>query len=739
MTKRMKIETQVLSRRSFLVGTGASGIVVAFGALPKSALSATGSYKATPWVTIGADNIVTIISPASEMGQGSLTSVPMIIAEELDADWSRVRLAAAPDNDPKTYGNPVWGNTMTTFGSGTIRGYWEKVRIAGAQARKVLLWNAAQKWNVPVGELSTEPNMVVHKASGRKISYGELAKTAKLPDPLPETTKADLKPASAFRIVGKDFQRRDVPSKVNGTAKFGIDTQLPNMLYAAVLFPPVQGEKPAEINDAAAKAVKGVVKIVPVKRPWGSADGVAVIAETVEGALKAKKALRVAWTKESKARGYDTAKVAEDNAAIARDMSQAGVEIMKEGGDAAAAIAGAAKVLTAEFISDHVSHIPMEPINATAVVNGDKCEVWAPNQSPTNIKNICARTLDMKPEQVTVHTTLLGGGFGRRSEGDDTAMAVQLAKEMPGRPVKLIWTREDDIQNDLYRPLSAQRIDVGLDAQNNIVGWRHRIVTESVFARNNPFLFNNIMKGKDIVATIGAELKYHVPAHLVQWVRTERGVAVGAWRGIGEGYTKFATETVIDEIARLKGVDPVKFRLEMMHDKRAQQVIQTAADMAKWGTKRANGRGLGIAYTDANQSHAAVVIEASVDKASGQIKVHHVWAAVDPGVAVQPKNAAVQMEGGIIFGLGAALRERITIESGEVVESNFHDYKPLRMSEIPPIDVKMIPSGDAPGGMGEPGVSPVAPALANAIAAATGGKRIRQIPMLPERVKAALA
>jgi len=738
-SKIEKIETAALSRRSFLVGTGAVSIGVAFGPLASRAFAATTPYKAGAWVTIGTDNLITIVSPASEMGQGSMTSVPVLIAEELDADWRKVRFAAAPDNEPKTYGNPVWGNTLTTYGSGTIRGYYEKARIAGAQARKILMWNASQQWKVPVSELTTEPSMVVHKASGRKISYGELAKTAKLPDPLPEATKDDLKPVSRFRLIGKDLGRAEVPSKVNGKAKFGIDTQLPNMLYASVLLPPVQGEKPVEINDTAAKAVKGVVKIVRVQRAWGTGEGVGVIAETVEGAMKAKKALKVTWTNEAKARSYDSAKVAEENLAIARDLSKEGVELMKEGGDAAAAISGAAKTISVEVTSDHVTHIPMEPINATAVINGDKCEIWASNQSPTSLKAICAKTLNLKPEDVTIHSTFLGGGFGRRSEGDDAALAAVLAKEVPSRPVKMIWSREDDIANDLFRPLTAQRIDVGLDAQNNIVGWRHRIVNESVFARSNPFLLNNVFKGKDVVSTDGFELKYHVPAYVAQYVRTERGVAVGAWRGIGTGYTKLAIESAVEQIAKMKGQDPVAYRVELLHDQpRGVKVVQEAAKMAKWSTKRPEGRALGIAYSDANECHSAVVAECSVDRASGQIKVHHMWAVVDPGVAVQPKNTAVQMEGAMIFGLSAALREQVNIEKGEVQESNFHEYKPLRMSEIPPIDVKVMPSGDKPGGMGEPGVSPVAPAISNAVAALTG-KYLRQIPMLPERVKAALA
>ena len=738
-TKIEKIETAVVSRRMFLVGTGAASIGVAFGPLTKRALAAMSPYQATAWVTIGTDNSITIVSPASEMGQGSMTSVPVLIAEELDADWRRVRFASAPDNQPKVYGNPVWGNTMTTYGSGTIRGYYEKARIAGAQARKVLLWNASQAWKVPVGELTTEPNMVVHKASGRKISYGELAKTAKVPDPLPEATKDDLKPAAQFRLIGKDHGRAEVPTKVNGKAKFGIDTQMPNMLYASVLLPPVQGEKPASIDDAAAKAIKGVMKIVPVERAWGTGTGIAVIGETPWATMKAKKALKVTWTTEAKARSYDSAKVAKDNLALAADMSNAGVTLKKEGGDVAAAIAGAAKTITVEVTSDHLSHVPMEPLNATAIVKDGKCDVWASNQSPTSLKGICAKMLGMKPEDVTIHSTFLGGGFGRRSEGDDAALAAVIAKEVPGRSVKMIWIREDDIANDLFRPLTAQRIDVGLDAQNNIVGWRHRIVAESIFARNNPFLFNNILKGKDLVATVGNELKYEVPAFESQYIRTDRGVAVGAWRGIAEGYTKLAIESAIEQIARTKGQDSVAYRISLLREQpRAVKVIEATAKMAKWGSKLPEGHALGIAYSDSNECHSAVVAECSVDRASGQIKVHHMWAVVDPGVAVQPRNAAVQMEGAMIFGLGAALRDQINIEKGEVQESNFHEYKPLRMSEIPPIDVKVMPSGDKPGGMGEPGVSPVAPAISNAIAALTG-KYLRQLPMLPERVKAALA
>jgi isoquinoline 1-oxidoreductase subunit beta len=724
-------DARALSRRSFMVGTGAAGVVISFGSAADYALAAPGSaaFKANAWISIADDGAVTIMAPASEMGQGVMTTLPAIIAEELDADWRKVRTVQSP-SDAKTYGNPAWGGTLTTYGSSTIFGYWDKLRPIGAQARKVLLWNAAQQWKVPVAELTTEPGWVIHKNSRRKISYGELAKHAKMPDPLPEVGKDDLKPAAKYRLLGKDLPRVDVPLKVNGMAKYGLDTQLPNMLYAAVLHQPVQGEKPDQIDDSAAKGVKGIMQIVPMPH------GVGIIGDTVEGTKKAKALLQVTWSKTAAGRTYTSANISDDYRTIAGDWSQHGVEMLKEG-DAPAAIASAAKVIKADFIAQHVSHACMEPMNATARVDGDKVEIWASNQSPSIMQFICAKVAGTSPDKVVINTPFLGGGFGRRSDGSEVAEAVMLAKAVPGRPVKLIWSREDDITNDTFRPLAAQRVEIGLDANNNMVGWRHRIVCESDFARTSPALFEK-MGGKDPVSAGGGEFKYAVPAHLVDYVRAPRGIDVGAWRGIAPGYVKFAQETMIDEVAALKKVDPVAFRLALLKDEpRAAHIVDTVAKMANWGKKRAPGRAVGIAYSDAIRGHTAVAAEVSVDRATGVIKVHQIWAAVDAGMALQPKNIDAQMESAIIFGLGAGLIEHIDIENGVVRQANFDAYRVLRMSDIPPMEIKVVSTANHPTGIGEAGVPAVAPAIANAVAMLTG-KRLRHLPMSPARVQEAL-
>jgi isoquinoline 1-oxidoreductase beta subunit len=721
------IRSEKLSRRSFLVTTGAVSVAVAFGSLPGTA-SAAGPFAPNAWVTIGEDGIVTIVPPAVEMGQGVQTSLPLILAEDLDADWSKVRIAATPDND-KVYGNPIFRNQLTTVGSFAVTGYFEELRLAGAQARAVLLANAAEAWNVPMAELNTEPGMVVHTKSGRKIGYGDLAKTAKVPDPLPQVTPAELKPASQFRLIGKDLPRLDTPAKVNGTAKFGIDTQLPDMLYAAILYPSVQHQKPEQIDDSAAKTLKGVVKVVALPA------GVGVIAETIEAAQKAKEALKITWSA-APAQTYTNEQILQDYGAIAADWNQPGVEMLNKG-DAAAAIKTAAKVLTADFFSEHVSHVCMEPLNATVKIDGDRVETWSGNQSPTNMKILGALAAGTTPDKVTVHTTFLGGGFGRKTDGDELFQTTLLAKAFPGRPVKMIWTREDDIMNDKFRPLTAQHVEVGLDASGNIIGWRHRIVNESYLARiMPPDLFAKVKQ--DVVSGGGGDMSYAVPNHRVEWVRAARGVDVGAWRGIAAGYTKFAIETLIDEIAALKGMDPVAYRMTLLKDDpRAATVVKTVADMANWGQKR-QGRAIGIAYSNALHSHTAAVAEVSVDEASGEIKVHHIWAAVDAGLAVQPKNIVAQIESAMTFGLGAALIEQITLKDGVVQQTNFHEYRVMRMSDMPLMDVKVISTDNKPTGIGEAGVPVVAPAIANGVALLTG-KRLRHLPMTPDRVKRGLA
>ena len=726
-----KIQTHALSRRSFLVASGAVGVAVTFGSFDDvQSADAAGPFQPNAWVTIDSDGVVTIMSPASEMGQGAMTALPAMVAEDLDADWSKVRVVQSPD-DVKTYGNPLFFGMLITVGSRAMPGYYEKLRIAGAQARKILLVNAADTLKVPVDELTTEPGAVVHAKSARKLGYGDIAKTATVPNSIPNATKADLKPIAQCRFIGKDLPRVDVPLKVNGAAKYGIDTQLPNMLYASVLHAPVQGEKPEKIDDAAAKAVKGVVQVTALP------SGVAVVGETVEATMKGKAALKVIWSTTSAARNYTTsANTAEEYRKLASDWTQKSVDMVKEG-DAAGAISSAAKVLSAEYLSDHVAHICMEPMSATAVVNGDRVEIWASNQSPSEMKHIGAHFGGTTEDKVKVNTPFLGGGFGRRTDGDEVAEAVALAKTILGRPIKVIWSREDDIQQDMWRQFAAQRVEVGLDASGNIVGWRHRVVAQSYLARAIPALFEKT-GGKDVVSAGGGDFRYAVPNHQVDYIRAARGIEIGAWRGTASGYTKFAIETILDEVAGAKGVDPLDLRLVLLKDHpRSLKVLQTVAEIANWKQKRPDGRALGIAYSDALNTYTAAVVEVSVDQQSGQIHVHHMWAAVDPGIAVQPKNVVAQMEGAMTFGLGAALIEQINLKNGVPQESNFTEYRVMRMSDVPPIEIKVVSTDNPPTGIGEAGVPVVAPAIANAVAQLIG-KRLRQLPMLPSRVQAVI-
>ena len=737
MKRTEQLRIDALSRRSFLVTAGGVSIAVAFGGLPGGAFAAAatnapqGNFAPNVWVTLAADGSISIISPASEMGQGVMTSLPILIAEEMDADWEKVRVVQAP-SDAEKYGNPGFYGIQLTGGSETTRGYYDLLRLVGAQTRKVLLASAAKLLDVPVSELATEPNRVVHTPSGRALDYGEIAEAGVLPDPLPEASEVDLKPAERWRYIGsKTITRLDVPSKVDGSAIFGIDVQLPDMLYGAVLRAPVQGEAPEAIDDAAARAVPGVTAVVPL--PYG----VGVIGETVEATTRAKELLEVTWSRTSRVRGYSSALLLTAYRDVGRDLSEHGVTARDDGG-AAAAIAGAARVITADYLSDHVHHATMEPMNATARVAGDTVEVWAPTQGPTATQGFAARVAGTTPDKVKVNTTLLGGGFGRRAEADFIVDAVSLAKVVEGRPVKVIWSREDDVRHGKYRPLVAQHLQVGLDDAGRIVGWRHRIVADSIFARTLPQAFEGA-GGHDSVVTEGAMFNYRVAAHLVEYIRQDSGQDVGFWRAVGVGYTKFAVECVLDEIAAAAGIDPVALRLDLLQEQpRARRVIETAARMADWKRPR-DGRALGIAYSEAFGAHCAEVAEVSLDRESGEIRVHAVWCAVDPGVAIQPLNIEAQMIGAITHGASHALFEQINLVSGEVQESNFDSYRVMRMSETPEIKVTVIPTPEnRPAGIGEVGLPPTGPAIANAVARLTGGVRLRHYPFLPERVREAL-
>jgi isoquinoline 1-oxidoreductase subunit beta len=731
---KAQLLTTTLSRRSFLVTTAGVGIAVSLGSIASAAdaaATATGQ-RLSAWVTIADDGFVTITSPASEMGQGVMTAMPALIAEDMDADWSLVRVVQAPA-DSRTYGNPGFGGRQLTGGSRTTQGYYELLRMVGAQTRKILIASAQGLLDVPANELTTEPGRVIHKASGRSLSYGDIAKRGTLLDPLPQVTTADLKLIADCRLIGNvTMPRLDVPAKSNGSAKFGIDVQLTGLLYGAVLRAPVQGELPDAIDDVAAKAVPGIVRIVPL------AYGVGIIGDTVEATRKAKDLLKVSWTTSSKVRAYDSAALLAAYMDVGRDTARKGVPVHTDG-DAETAITAAPRVITADYLTDHVYHATMEPMNATALVLADSVEVWAPTQGPAPSQMAAARAAGIPVEKVKVNTTLIGGGFGRRGESDFIIDAVMLAKAVPGRPVKVIWSREDDVTHGKYRPLTAQHMRVGLDAKGAITGWHHRIVAQSIYARSFPDAFAKA-GGVDGPVTEGSELSYGVAAMAVEYLRQPYGHDVGFWRAVGAGYTKFAIECMIDEVAAARGIDPLAFRLELLEQQpRAKAVIEAVGKMASWTRKR-KGRSLGIAYSDAWHAHCAQVAEVSLDRASGQIRVHNVWCAVDPGLAIQPLNIRAQMIGGIVHGTSHALFEQINIVKGEVQEDNFGSYRVLRMSEAPDVHVEIITTpGHPPSGIGEVGLPPIAPAIANAVARLTGGVRLRHMPFLPDRVKAALA
>lgn len=729
-----------ISRRGFMTGLGSLTFSFTFGASllgrATESLAVEGSARFNAWVTLATDGTVTVIVPAAEMGQGVLTSLPLILAEELDADWSKVKAEYAPPI-PKTYGNyhRLFNGAMLDAGSLTVPGYWTPLRMAGAQARRVLLDNVARQWNVPLDDLTTESGVVVHAKSGRRISYGDVVKFATVPDEPPKIAEADLKKPSQFRLIGrKDIQRVDVPSKVDGSAKYGIDVRLPGMVYAAVLESPIEGAKPDKVNVDEVMKIKGVTRVIPL--PFG----VAVIGETVMATKNGRNALRVTWDNSgAAAAGFDSEKAMAEYARHGRDPNAQAMEWFRKG-DAAKALAGAAKVLEAEYQSEHCYHAQMEPMNCVASVSADgqSAEVWTGTQSNFLAALAASSVLKTTPDKIRVHQHLLGGGYGRRIAPDAVVQAVVLSN-ITKKTVKLILSREDDLAAARPRPMTYHILKAGIDAGGKLVGWHHRLVAENVDAIAAPPRFK-ATGGKDLIGWRGLEQPFYgVPNMLADGVREIRGMRVQPWRGIGAGYNKFASESFLDEIAHATGQDPLAIRLELTQDHpRANAVIRAVAEMAQWNRPRGKDRALGIAFADYHDTFTAGVAEVSVDRKTGKIRVHDYWIAADPGIIVQPENAHAQLEGAIVYGLSAAMIEELTIKGGAVQQSNFHQYQVLRMSDMPEIHTKLLASDNPPTGMGEVGVPSVAPAIGNAVFRLTG-KRLRSLPMSPERVKKALA
>ena len=727
-----------VSRRQVMVGAAGLTFAVALSgrAARAAVLASEGAGTAlSPWVSIAPDGTITIMSAATEMGQGSMTSLPLILAEELDADWSNVRIVPAPPID-KIYGNPGFGGMMYTAGSNAVRSYYQPLRTFGAQVRRVLIDNAARKLGVPADELTTEPSVVLHAKSGRRLSYGEIAAFAEVPDKAPEIKPEQLKAPSRFRLIGNDVMRIELPSKVNGSAQYSIDVQVPGMLYGAILRAPVEGAAPDQVDEAKAKAVAGVVKVV--RLPYA----VGVVADTPWAAFAARGVLAnsITWTKSGKAWGFDSEKGLETFAAAARDLSQPGTDWFKAG-DVPGELTKAAGKVEALYLCDYAYHAQMEPLNAVASVapSGDAAEIWCGTQGQTTAQEATAQALGIARDKVKLNYTLMGGGFGRRGprDADFVVDAVWLAKDV-GKPVKVMWTREDDVHNGRFRPLSAHYLRAGLDASGRLVAWHHRLVGDRVTPAFDPVRYEGRGR-KDFILMAGADLPgYAVPHQLVEQLYRDTGVRTAPLRGISFTANKFATETFLDEIARKRGIDPVAFRLELLKDTpRGRKVVETVAGMADWGKKR-DGRGLGFAFINYSDSLVAGAAEISVDRSTGQVTVHDFWCAIDCGIAVQPDNVAAQSESSIVYGLGLSLMERITIRDGAVEQSNFYDYRVPRMNEVPAMHIEVISTDNAPTGAGQMATPLVAPAIGNAIAELTG-VRLRHTPFTAERVKKALA
>jgi isoquinoline 1-oxidoreductase subunit beta len=709
-------------RRVFLqvAAIAGGGFAIGFGPFLTSAEAAAGTFAPNAFVRIGTDSAVTVVIKHLEMGQGVSTGLPTLVAEELDADWNQIHFEHAPA-DASRYNNLLWGKAQGTGGSTAIANSYEQLRMAGSAARAMLVAAAAQQWKVPPAEIGISEGVVSHKASGRTASFGELAAAAaKLPVP----TDLKLKDPKDFKLIGKRIPRKDSKAKTDGSAVFTIDVKLPGMLTAVVAHPPRFGAKVKSFDAARAKAVKGVVDVVQIP------NGVAVLAGDFWTAKQGREALTVEWDV-SAATTLGTTEIMAQYKALGQKPGL----VARSEGEIEKALAGAAKKVEAEFEFPYLAHAAMEPLNCVAKLGKDGCEIWNGEQMHTGDQYAVAKYTGLKPEQVRINTLYAGGSFGRRAnpQADYVVEAVSIAKALQGsklgdRPVKLMWTREDDMRGGFYRPMNYHRITARLDQNGQVIAWHHRIVGQSIFAgtANEAMVVKNGVDGSSVEGA--ASLPYDIPTLLVDLHSPKIGVPVLWWRSVGSTHTAFSTEIFIDEMAAAAGRDPVEFRRALLaKHPRHLGVLNLAAEKAGWGEALPKGKGRGIAVHESFNSFVAEVADVTVN-ADGSFRVERVVCAVDCGVAVNPDVIRAQMEGGIGYGLSAALYNAITLKGGTVEQSNFHDYPSLRIAEMPKIEVHIVPSGEKPTGVGEPGTPVIAPAVANAIYAATG-KRLRSLPL----------
>jgi isoquinoline 1-oxidoreductase subunit beta len=707
--------TRNASRRGLLKSGLASGFVFAFhlplraANEPEQAPDTTaGQFAPNAFIRMDHAGKTTLVMPQVEMGQGVYTAVAMILAEELDADFGKVALVAAPPND-KLYGNPTFG-IQVTGNSNSIRAFWKPLRIAGAAARAMLVQAAAQQWKVAPASCTAANGVVSHASSGRTLGYGDLADAA---SSVPVPANPSLKDPKNFTLIGKPLRRFDTPNKTDGKTVYGIDAMLPGMKFATIAACPVFGGKVAHVDDSAAKSVPGVRQVVVLD------DLVAVVGDHMWAAKKGLDALVITWNEGPNAK-INSADIWND----LRAASKKDGAVAKNVGDVAKGLSQGDR-FEGEYELPFLAHATMEPMNCTAHVTADGCEIWIGTQILTRVQSTVAEVLGLPVDKVKTYNHLLGGGFGRRLEPDMAASAARIAKQVDG-PVKVVWTREEDIQHDIYRPVYRDTISASL-VDGKIAAWKYRVTGSSIMARWAPSIFIN---GIDIDAVDSAvDMPYDIPNRRVEYVRAEPpAVPTGFWRGVGPNNNVFAIECFMDELARKAGKDPVEFRRSMLTgNPRLKAALELVAEKSGWGQPLPPRVGRGVCVQPSFASFIATVVEAEVDE-QGEVHLRRINSAVDTGIAVNPDTIIAQLQGGLIFGLTAALFGEVTIENGRVQQSNFNNYRMLRIDEVPRIEVHVIKSGEDPGGIGETGCTAAPPALRNAIYAATGVP-LRRLPI----------
>jgi len=717
---KTKNYSMAVNRRQFIKLTSGFTFTLALGSigLKSVAGNAAGREQSlSVWVRIDGSGKITIYNPVAEMGQGSSTALPLILAEELDADWKQVEVENAPIN-PEIFGHDaIFGKMMMlTVGSFSVSSYFERLRIAGAQARHVLLLNAAENLAVPISELTTADSMVYHRFSGKQLSYADIAKFA-LVAALPlDIENIKLKPVDQFKLIGKNIPRVDIAGKLNGTAEYSIDVVVPGMKYGMIERSPVNGDSPLSFNAAELLAKKSISAVFAMDH------GVAIIGDNIWAVIQARQALEVSWSKGALADNFDSSKAIEQYAALA-SAAESPTKVISTMGTSAEAAQHVNKNYQADYSVDFVYHAQMEPLNAVASVStdGQKLDLWVGSQFPSGLRAEAAKLLNINIDNVNLHPCFLGGGFGRRSWHDFGLEAIQMSA-VAKAPVKLLWSREDDLKNGAFRPMSLQRISAGVDQQGSLQSWHHRTIGDDFY-----------------LTASGAELPfYQIPYKVIDFRKIDIGIRTKHWRGVAHGPNKFAIESFIDEVALGEAADPYQFRRKLLaQSPRPLKVLDKAVSMSPWGSKPSQGRALGLSFAEGFGSLTAGVVEISLDESLGKIRVHRVWLAVDAGIIVQPDNAIRQLEGGIVQAISSVTLESVTFRDGAIQQSNFHDYPVLKMADTPQITISFIQSELPPSGIGEAAIPFIGGAIGNAFAALTG-KRLRHLPFTTNRVKTVL-